>query len=463
MSHHWERPTADESTRYPQFIAYLVIGSRREPYSAVMLQRRYERGGDVPTWFTPEIPPETPENAQQGVSASYDGTPAPVEVCSVIASLPSNMVGSPCIQSRPESTRNGTTDTDFDLARCAIRAKQTRLFWLWSIARYVDPSGAVYLDELYPRARRFDHNLTRRVFDDALRAGVRAGYWTLTSQARRGQSNYRRRMFYTGYDRLAQRLYSDDTNPPGSLPHAAISLRWNGFEARCYAGWIAASCEQRGISALPISRENLTILTGASVPTLMTWENIADISVQKGKVQVASDAPGFALGDLPEHATIYLTSTGQERYEHRTVNRYHPPKMRFSTSRRTRLTVRRHCIKTFSEHSLSAYCGQPVTTGDGLPGAFERVYFVSDEPQEAAKRADNYTRHSKRAQFNTRRKVYLGQDRQGNARFEWLVAPGLLTELNEQTTPDYARQPANYVRFMQRRVAERQFRSACYA
>lgn len=426
----WWEHSAD-----PAFVAYWCYPSthraangrqvpviERWPYSARTLQRRYEFGRDVPPWFTPTQPAE---NANLPPSEVTETTADP-QPESGVEQQPASM---------PEQAA-----LDPELARLAIRRGEARPFWLWCIARALDRRGAgwVYLDDLLAAASAQDDRLSERQFARAVRAGASLRFWTRSRQRRRGERDFRRRLYYASYARLAERLTDpDNTNLPGER-QVVVPLRWETFEAHCYAAWLTARIHARRghREELPISRQSLGDLFGVSVPTLLQWEASADIRAVPNYVQTHETTPG---DDVPAHATVYQTAGGALRPTWRTVNSYVPPSMEVKDSKRTRLTVRRRCRATVNDSACSEgqplrVCGAAVRRdGEGPPAPFERRYFDDPTPADGFRSVKSYELHSPRARSGTARLVHIGSSfRKGAQVWELVTRYRQRTVVGEQ-------------------------------
>ena len=228
---------------------------------------------------------------------------------------------------KPTTTKNLYSFTDINLLARSSRAGDTRLLWLWHILKYTAEGGNwAFIDDLYTSAHKADRSLSETQFDRYIRAGEKAGYWNLTGQGRRGQTDYRRKVFFTSYEKLAIAGAADDgSNGAGARPFVEINLRWRYFIAQAYAGWMNVQIKAKlrikknilgqtkptkRIKAYHISRQTLERVWGVSVPTLIKWEKIARIKVKPGIEQVDENAvPGVDThADARPYACLLYTS-----------------------------------------------------------------------------------------------------------------------------------------------------------
>ena len=334
-----------------------------------------------------------------------------------------------CDSSRPQN-KSLWFEVDPLLVASASRAGEGRLSWLWHIARYIDPNGSnhVYLDDLFTSILKADKNLSKTQFDRYLRDGVKAGYWTLTKQGRRGQ-DYRRRLFYTSYGKLALRQVADEgTDHVGALPPVLINLRWQYFLPHAYAGWFAVKIhaknkQNKRLKSLHISRPTIERVWGITAPTQIKWERIAHIHITAGIEQADENArPGT---DTPEHAAPYATMDGKVQWSWRTINSYKPPAMLISESKRTRLTVRRKCRamaqKLGTESKPLSTSGQAEKSAEGLPTPFVRISFDYSKPRTGFKQAKGYNAHHEHNSGEFTR-VFIGRDKYGRNRWERVIS-----------------------------------------
>jgi len=345
---------------------------------------------------------------------------------------------------KPTSLKTLYAFCDTQLIARSSRDGQERLLWLWNITKYTaQGANHVYIDELYSNARKADKNLSKTQFDHYMREGVKAGYWTLTGQGRRGQ-DYRRKVFFTGYEKLSVAGVADDgTNRAASMPFVEINLRWRYFLPQAYAGWMAVHIKAKlrvktnllgqmkrpaRMNALHISRQTLERVWGVSVPTMIKWEKIARIKVKPGIEQFDENAiPGT---DTHEHARPYATIDGKIQWVERTINSYIPPVMRISESKRTRLNVRRQCRTVIKDMGVS---DQPSSTNGqiedqtstgGLPAPFTPVSFDYRKSRDGFKSAQKFCKHHKSGAI----RVFIGVDRHGRNVWE-----RVLTAFNQRT------------------------------
>jgi hypothetical protein len=319
------------------------------------------------------------------------------------------------------------------LVASASRAGEGRLLWFWYLARYSDQNGSnhVYLGDLFVIACEADKHLSKTQFDRYLRDGVKAGYWTLTRQGRRGEI-YRRRLFYTSYGKLALRqVVSEGTDHVGTLPHVLINLHWHYFLPTVYAGWFAAKIhakngknkQNKRLKSLHISRPTIERVWGITTPTQIKWERIAHIHITAGIEQADENArPGT---DTPEYATPYATMDGKVQWSWRSINSYKPPAIRISESKRTRLTVRCKCramaLKLGTESKPLSTSGQAEKSAEGLPTPFVRISFDYSKPRTGFKQAKGYNAHHEHNSGEFMR-VFIGRDKYGRNRWERVIS-----------------------------------------
>ena len=355
---------------------------------------------------------------------------------------------------KPTTSKTLYSFADVQLIDRASRTGETRLIWMWYLARHVDKNGSnhVYIDELYSNARKADRNLSKAQFDRYMRDGIKAGYWTLTGQGRRGQ-DYRRKVFYTGYNKLATAGAADDgTNGAGSMPFVEINLRWRYFLPQAYAGWMAVHIKSKNrvktnilgqkkrsarTNAYHISRQTLERVWGVTVPTLIKWEKIARIKVRHGIEQVNENA---RLGiDTHADAKPYATTDGKIQWVGQSINSYIPPVMRISASKLTRLNVRRQCraiVEAMGTDSQPASInGQSEHNSDGgLPAPFVPISFDNRKSNKGFKSAKAYCNRHK--DFTGAMRVLIGVDQYGRNVWERVVTAF------HQTTPLHSRDTA---------------------
>jgi hypothetical protein len=319
------------------------------------------------------------------------------------------------------------------LVASASRAGEERLSWLWHLARYINQNGSnhAYLDDLYATARKADKDLSKTQFERYMRDGLKAGYWTLTRQGRRGEI-YRRRLFYTSYENLALRQVADEgTDHVGALPRVLINLRWRYFLPTAYAGWFAVKIytknaknkQNKRLRSLHISRPTIERIWGITAPTQIKWERIAHIHITAGTEQADENArPGT---DTPEHATPYATIDGKVQWSWRTINSYKPPAMQISESKRTRLTVRRKCRAMAQELGAESKplstSGQAEKSAEGLPKPFVRISFDYSKPRTGFKQAKDYNAHHEHNSGEFTR-VFIGRDKYRRNRWERVIS-----------------------------------------
>lgn len=336
----------------------------------------------------------------------------------------------------------------------ASRNGQTRLSWLWNLAHYLDGMGVgfVYLDDLFILAKQADRDLSQSQFDKFIRAGKKDEYWTLTRQAYRGEKEYRRRLFYTSYQKLALKgAGQDNTNIPGAKS-VLINLHWKKYLPLAYAAWFKVNIDakqntktlidgtkkqSRKNNLLLISRQRITEIWGISAPTQRKWEQIAHIEVKPTLVQAEEGAQRGI--DIPDHATPFLTKNNSRQWRWQTVNNYKPSSMKISDSKRTRKTLRRKYRALVNNADSD---DQPLSTqgqeqGNSLPcsegslRSFEQRYFDYKHAKDGFKAAKSYKKHCQSARDDTPSYVTIGRDRFGRLKLEKVV-----TTYQQQTTVD---------------------------
>jgi hypothetical protein len=199
------------------------------------------------------------------------------------------------------------------------------------------------------------------------------------------------------------------------------------------------------LNALHISRQTLERVWGVSIPTLIKWENIAEIEVIAGIEQANEFArPGT---DIPTYCSPYITKNGKLRYTWRTINSYKPPSMRISVSRQTRLTVRQKCRATIEDLSTNSQPRSNLEQADhksatGLPAPFVPISFDYRKSKDSFKKAKRLSTRSSRGEVITR--VFIGKDKYGRNQWERIVDCFTQTTLvgerdyQRMSTPEWA-------------------------
>lgn len=236
-----------------------------------------------------------------------------------------------------------------------------RALWLYHIARFldhvddqnIDSSGFVYIADMLKTAQKLDSAMNKAEFDKYLRWGEKAGFWTCSRQARRGETAYRRKLFYTAETKIMLAgAGQDGTNWPGA-PKVEIPLRWGKYLPFAYAAWFRVLVDEKTrarmrvdgtkkrskrLRVVSISRASIQAVWGISPHTQIKWENAAGVTVRHSRVQYDEKTN---WSDIPDYARPYLTNDGKEQWSGDGVNTYAPPKMKVSKSKQTRLSMRR--------------------------------------------------------------------------------------------------------------------------
>ena len=303
---------------------------------------------------------------------------------------------------------------DPQLVARSVRMDTYREMWFWHIARFIDTRGAgfAYIGDLFKTAHKLDSGLHKAEFDKYLRRGEDAGFWTCSRQARRGEKDYRRKLFYTAETKLAlAHAGADGTNWPGA-PKVEIPLRWGKYLPMAYAGWFKLLIDHKTrartlingtkkrskrLKVVSIARATIEAVWGISPHTQIKWEKLAGIQVRHSRVQADEKT---SWSDIAEYAWPYLTNDGKEQWAWDGVNAYQPPKMKVSKSKRTRLNLRRqYRAKVAGRVDSSAQplslMEQPAdvqdTSGQGTQRTFETIYLdygTAKDGFEAAKRVE---------------------------------------------------------------------------
>jgi hypothetical protein len=289
---------------------------------------------------------------------------------------------------------------DAQLVARSVRQHAQRELWLWQIARFLDAKGAgrVFVADLLKIAQKLDPSLTKAEFDKYLRRGEKAGFWTCSRQAYRGETEtaYRRKLFYTAETKLALAgAGQDGTNWPGT-PKVEIPLRWGKYLPFAYAAWFRVLIDEKTrsrmlvdgtrkrskqLKVVSISRAVIQAVWGISPHTQIKWEKIAGVVVKHSRVQ-ADEKTHWS--DIPaDYAWPYLTNDGKEQWMWDGVNSYTPPKLKVSKSKRTRLKMRRQYRAKVGGVDSDAQPlsileqpadGQQPAAGQGTQRPFETIY-----------------------------------------------------------------------------------------
>lgn len=288
---------------------------------------------------------------------------------------------------------------DPQLVARSARQGEGRAMWLYQIARFIDKSSAGYVPiaDLFKTAHKLDSSLSKEIFERYLRAAEAAGYFYKPErQARRGEKNYRRRIWYIAETKLCLAdAGQDGTNWPGA-PKVEIPLRWGKFLPFAYAAWFKVLIDEKTRSRVLVdgtkkrskrlksssmSRATIQAVWGISPHTQIKWEKIAGIVVRHSRVQ-ADEKTHWS--DIPaNYSWPYLTNDGKEQWMWDGVNSYSPPKLKVSQSKRTRLTMRRQYRAKVGGVESDAQPlsiiqqpadGQQPSAGEGTQRPFETIY-----------------------------------------------------------------------------------------
>lgn len=236
--------------------------------------------------------------------------------------------------------------------------------------------------------------------------GVAQGYWS--------QDRTRKRIYLTGQVKVAAQLVRKavatgkeemvGTNLPGRR-RVAVNLVGSLQEAsaRLYAAWFIS--KDTRCNGTMISRETLCRLWGVSVPTLLTWENIAKI-VSQGNYAQSNDT---AIDHVPQHAYLTLNRNGSYTAAWRLPNTYTVGDRTIQQHSRTGKAkqVRRAVRNEIAQAEQRGCIGDTALLRSG------KRYFVSDARSKVTpfRACDNYLRKLGRSDGNLslRHYFYIGE------------------------------------------------------
>jgi hypothetical protein len=168
------------------------------------------------------------------------------------------------------------------LGQAAIRSGLTLPFRLWAFAHALDAEGKgwVWLEDLHaawPQSRRTVNRLVKR--------GL-SFFWALDAKSGR--------LFLRSSLRVAL-AFGVEPGPAVDLPAETV-FGLKTFRAACYSVFF--------VKPRTISRQKLSGLFGASAPTLRSWEEAEDFTIETNvaaeKVGTAEDALGLPVLPAPD-------------------------------------------------------------------------------------------------------------------------------------------------------------------
>jgi hypothetical protein len=238
-----------------------------------------------------------------------------------------------------------------------------------------------------------------------IQQGIEQGYWT--------QDKATKRIYLSGQVRVARQLVREaldagyhhlvETNKPGKRRvQVNLSGTLQEASASLYAAWLVAKDPER--NGVTISRDMLCDLWQVSVPTLLSWEAIAEIGKQANFAQ-SNDT---SLDQVPAHAYLTLNRDGTYAAAWRLPNTYYVNDG----------SIQQHSHTGKATHIRQAVSGeissaeQRGSTGDAaLPRSGKRYFTDSDAHEvDAFKACDQYLRKLSRKGGDVfeRRYFYVG-------------------------------------------------------
>jgi hypothetical protein len=216
-----------------------------------------------------------------------------------------------------------TVRFDPELARLAYTQGLFPLFRVWVYAAYVISNGSGWANksDVLDTLNRFDFSLSHRHLNRLIQRG-KGVFWSYDCATGR--------IYLTGYEKLSLTLTARgmdsqnatlETNKPGVRRVVGdLSGNLESAIANAYAGWFRYK-DKKG-QGVTISRDLLSELWGASIPTLLTWEEQSGITKSKNFGQSADTS----IDKIPSHAYLVKFANGTEGVSWQLPNTFYAPK-----------------------------------------------------------------------------------------------------------------------------------------
>ncbi|MGB7340272.1 MAG: hypothetical protein WBC91_15345, partial [Phototrophicaceae bacterium] len=209
---------------------------------------------------------------------------------------------------------------DAEAGRIARLIGQFGVYRAWVFAHSIDDGdGWVERKQLEDLWQTVGVAKSKRQARRIIQQGIQGGYWTQDKNTKRiylfGQVKVTSKLVETALDSGYHHLI--ETNKPGKR-RVQVNLSGTVQEASAnlYAAWLVAKDPE--CKGTTISRDILCDLWQVSVPTLLSWEEIAKIGKQANFAQ-SNDT---SLENVPAHAYLTLNRDGTTASAWRLPNTY---------------------------------------------------------------------------------------------------------------------------------------------